>query len=523
MSDALLPQLPTGWVWLPMSEVCEKIQDGTHFSPENQQAEGRYPYVTAKNVRPWGLDLSDLTFLTEEDHREIYQRCDPVKGDVLLVKDGVNTGDAAVNTFDGEISLLSSVCMLRPKRGVLDSSFLRYFLLSPQGYRQLTGQMTGTAIKRIILRKIRDTPVPLAPASEQHRIVARIEELLPDLDAAVAALRRAKANLKRYRAAVLKAAVEGRLTAEWRKQHPATEPASKLLDRILAERRKRWEADQGAKFTVAEKPPPKGWREKYVEPTPPDTSGLPELPDGWCWATVDQLLIEPTCNGISVKGSDDPPGVPSLRLSAMGDDGFDYEQCRYIPITAYLADSLRVYDGDFFVSRGNGSLHLVGRGTLAKTPPELVVFPDTMIRVRLARIGCLAGFISLIWRSRLVRRQIEKKARTTAGIYKISQRDVESFVVPLPPLNEQEQILAEWEQRASLMSSAEGQIERDLLRSGRLRQSILKRAFEGKLVPQDPNDEPAIVLLERIKAERQKVSDNGEAPMTARRGRRAAR
>ena len=117
--------------------------------------------------------------------------------------------------------------------------------------------------------------------SEQRRIVAKIEELFSDLDAGVAALKRIKANLKRYRAAVLKAAVEGRLTEAWRAKHPNTEPATKLLERILAERRKKWEADQLAKFAAAEKTPPKGWREKYVEPLPPDTSGLPELPQGW--------------------------------------------------------------------------------------------------------------------------------------------------------------------------------------------------------------------------------------------------
>src|SRR5262249_10993679 len=126
-------------------------------------------------------------------------------------------------------------------------------------------------------------PVPLAPTNEQQRIVAKIEELFSDLDAGVAALERAKANLKRYRAAVLKAAVEGTLTEAWRTEHPSNEPASKLLERILAERRQKWEADQLAKFAVAGKEPPKNWREKYAEPTPPDTANLPELPNGWCW------------------------------------------------------------------------------------------------------------------------------------------------------------------------------------------------------------------------------------------------
>src|SRR5262249_52947193 len=126
-------------------------------------------------------------------------------------------------------------------------------------------------------------------ANEQRRIAEKIEELFSDLDAGVVALERAKANLKRYRASVLKAAVEGSLTAEWRATHPKVEPASKLLERILAERRRKWEADQLAKFAASGKQPPKNWPAKYVEPALVDTSALPDLPDGWCWSTLPQL------------------------------------------------------------------------------------------------------------------------------------------------------------------------------------------------------------------------------------------
>ena len=114
--------------------------------------------------------------------------------------------------------------------------------------------------------------------------MAAIEEQFTRLDAGVAALRRARAALKRYRAAVLKAAVEGRLTAAWRAAHPDAEPAAALLRRILAERRARWEADQRAKG----KDPAKA---RYDEPAAPDTAGLPALPEGWAWATVDAANI----------------------------------------------------------------------------------------------------------------------------------------------------------------------------------------------------------------------------------------
>ena len=127
--------------------------------------------------------------------------------------------------------------------------------------------------------------------------MAKIEELFSDLDAGVAALERAKANLKRYRAAVLKAAVEGRLTAAWRAEHPDVEPASELLKRLLTERRKRWEQDQLAKYEAKGKKPPQGWKDKYKEPAPPDARLVArQLPPNWCWTTasIDQLTTSIT-------------------------------------------------------------------------------------------------------------------------------------------------------------------------------------------------------------------------------------
>src|SRR5207248_2832547 len=118
------------------------------------------------------------------------------------------------------------------------------------------------------------------------------------------------------------------------------------------------------------------------------------------------------------------------------------------------------------------------------------------------KVGRLAKFFSTLWPSRFIRKQIEKKARTTAGIFKISQRDMEAFCLPLPPWAEQEQVLTEVERLLSVVAATEGQIDADLRRAARLRQSILKHAFEGRLVPQDPRDEPASVLLDRIRQER---------------------
>jgi hypothetical protein len=360
-------ELPVGWKWLAMSDICLKVQDGTHFSPKEQSASGDYKYITAKNIKTWGLDLTELTYVTESFHREIYKRCNPEKGDILYIKDGVTTGIATVNTLDEPFSLLSSVALLKPRREIIDPYFLKYYLNSPEGFRRMTGQMTGTAIKRLILQKIKQAGVPVAPLPEQRRIVSEIEKQFTRLDVGVASLKRVQTALKRYRASVLKAACEGLLVlteAELaRREGRPYETGEQFLARNLAERRKNWTG-----------------RGKNKEPARFDTASLPPLPEGWTWASVEQLLIEPLCNGVSVKGSDNPPGVRALRLSAMSDSGFDYSDARYLPLSEPEVDDLWIKEGDFFMSRGNGSLHLVGRGTSAQNPPQPTIFPDTMIR-----------------------------------------------------------------------------------------------------------------------------------------------
>ena len=208
------------------------------------------------------------------------------QGDVFICVVGATCGKL---NLGADCAIGRSVAAIRPGE-IIDQHFL-YYQLQLQ-VMALRAASAGSAQGVINRKQLSEIAVRIAPLPEQSRIVAKIEELFSDLDAGVAALKRAKANLKRYRASVLKAAVEGKLTEQWRAKHPATEPASALLARILKERRLKWEADQLAKFAAAKKEPPKNWRDKYVEPTLPDTNGLPELPEGWCWASVEQLVSE---------------------------------------------------------------------------------------------------------------------------------------------------------------------------------------------------------------------------------------
>jgi len=191
-------------------------------------------YITAKNIKPEGVDLSDVTYVNEVFHRSIFDRCNPEKGDVLLIKDGVKTGIAAINVLEEEFSLLSSVALFKT-REVLDSHFLKYFLNSPFGFNMITGKMTGTAIKRIILRKLRSFFIPLPPPMEQKQIRNILDYRLSLLGNTEIEVLRTIKQAKDLRQSILKTAFIGKLVP----QNPTDEPAEKLLERIREEKVKR--------------------------------------------------------------------------------------------------------------------------------------------------------------------------------------------------------------------------------------------------------------------------------------------
>jgi type I restriction enzyme S subunit len=321
---------------------------------------------------------------------------------------------------------------------------------------------SGTTFLEISGAKAAQIPIPVAPLAEQKQIVAEIEKQFTRLDAATAALQRVQANLKRYRASVLKAACEGRLV-----------------------------------------------------PNTSDTDGYPKSP-------VLALLTQPLANGRSPQSTRE--GFKILRLTAICDGIIDMNEWRRGQVTASWIENLSIKQGDILVSRGNGSKALVGLAGLVgdtSTESEPILFPDTMIRIRLNAAICDARFFVMIWNSRIVRDQIESTARTTAGIHKIAPPDIERFKIPLPSLKNQLAIVAVAEKALTTLRHTADALERLSAKSSSMRASILSSAFTGQLVPQDPADEPASALLERIRAGRVESSKKTAARKAAKkRGKR---
>ena len=365
------------------------------------------------------------------------------------------------------------------------------------------------------LMRVKDTtfanyPLPLPPLPEQHRIVAEIEKHFTRLDASIDALKRVQANLKRYRASVLKSACEGKLVpTEAELAHSEDrdyEPADRLLERILSERRAQWESQEKR-------------RGKYKEPSPPDTTDLPKLPEGWVWASLAQIS---DLKGGATKGRRYRPGellteVPYLRVANVQRGYLDLTEVKMIKVAQDVADQLELVPSDILFTEG-GDRDKLGRGWVWKGEIDRCIHQNHVFRARLLLSEMHPEFVSW-WGNSFGQAFFEQSGKQTTNLASINLSVLSGFPVPTPPLAEQRRIVSEVDRRLSVVQQAEAAVEANLTRAERLRQSILKQAFSGKLVPQDPNDEPASVLLEQIRAEREAAEAAAKAQRRPRRRR----
>ena len=393
---------------------------------------------------------------------------------------------------------------IRPEQGV-QAEWVEKFLLQHETRRLAQRSMTGgVGQMRVPGEFLNSVHIPIAPSIEQARIVRTLGELFSNLDSGTTALEKARDKLKLYRAAVLKAAVEGALTADWRVRHPQVEPASELLKRILVERRRRWEQDQLRHFEEKGRVPPKNWRAKYREPVARDTTRLPDLPDGWCWVSWGQI-------GFSQNGRAFPSkhyqgsGTKLLRPGNLHIDGqmrWTKKNTRYMP-DRYLesASTLVVGPGELVINLTAQSLKDDFLGRVCITSRD----EHCLLNQRLARLTPIvipSNFMLWVFKS-VVFRKFVSELNTGSLIQHMFTRQLDEFQFPLPPLPEQEAIAEIVDDQLSVIEALEAKIESKLKKVQGLRQAILRHAFSGKLVPHDPDDEPATEILKRIAAERE--------------------
>jgi type I restriction enzyme S subunit len=303
---------------------------------------------------------------------------------------------------------------------------------------------------------------------------------------------------------VLQAAVTGRLTEAWRKQHgPPQEPGPKLLERILAERRRLWEERTQAKYERAGKQPPKNWRNRYPEPFPPGTlahgAALPSLPDSWCWATHDQVGDVQLGRQRAPEHHTGSHVRPYLRVANVYEDRIDTSDVLQMNFTPEEFETYELRHGDILLNEGQ-SMELVGRPAMYRGELPGGCFQNTLVRQR-AIDPLLPEFALIVCLAQFRGGRFRKIASITTSIAHLGAQRFAALEFPLPPLAEQEVIVETVKEKLSLIDALTIEVQRGRVRAGRLRQSILKAAFEGKLVPQDPADEPASELLSRIQAQ----------------------
>lgn len=499
--------LAPGWVWTSLGEVC-LVNPGTFAGPLEDDVPVSFVPMAAVEAATGRVDVSQVRPYSEV--AKGYTRFS--EGDVLFAKitPCMENGKIAVarGLTNGAGCGSTEFHVLRPL-GDASSELAMYYLLQDDFRKKARRHMAGTAGQlRVPAWFVSEAPFPLPPLPEQHRIVSEIEKHFTRLDAAVASLQRARANLKRYRASVLKAACDGRLVpteAELaRREGRAYEPASVLLERIQNEHRASWKPGEERQ-----------WRHRELQP--PNASNLPSLPEGWVWATVELVALDIVDCPHSTPVWTHRGGI-CVRTTEFRPGSLDLTNARYVSEETFRERTKRIRPGesDILYSREGGIL-----GIACLVPPGVdLCLGQRMMLVR-ARRYVAPAFVMHVLNSPLILHHVSGLTGGSASPH-LNVRDIKHFPIPLPPLAEQRRIVAEVERHMSIIHGAEAVVEANLKRAERLRQAILRRAFEGKLVPQDPGDEPASVLLERIRAEwEQAVRSTSAARRRAGRRRKA--
>jgi type I restriction enzyme, S subunit len=503
--------LPKGWAASPIGDLLLPLEDGRTlhhgWSPQCESEPSR-------TDDEWGVlkttAIQSGAFLPEQNKRlpnslSPRPRLEVKVGDIILTCAGPRARcgvPCLVRVTRPRLMISGKMYRFRVPEQYVDPTYLEAFLQSDTAQVAIDRMKTGISDSGLNLThdRFRQLRVPVAPFGEQKRIVAELEKQSTQLEAGVVALKRVQANLKRYRFAVVNAAVGGRLVpneAELaRRECRSYETASALLTRIFEDRHA---AFQQRPFKAAVRSVAGLNGEQDIFPGQAE-----RLPEGWCWARLGALVREPLRNGHSAKASGGADGVPTFTLSAVTYGDFSNANIKFTTADPRKVEDLWVQPDDIFIERSN-TPELVGTARRYTGPPRAAIFPDLLIRVRLVS-SVVPAFIELVLQSPKTQQFFRGMAQGISGTMpKIDQSVVEQTAIPLPPVAEQHRIVAEAERLFSVTDELEAQVGANLKRADRLRQSILKLAFEGRLVPQDPNDEPVDVLLEGIRAEHEKA------------------
>ncbi len=516
MIDVNSKELPKGWCWVQHKDIA-KINPKLPFNNIDDSTLVSFVPMSAVEVVSGKYDLSQI-----RQFGEVKKGYTPfTDGDLIFAKitPCMENGKIAVlDNLTNSVGFGSTEFHVSRLTSLTHRKYLFYFFTQKAFRRNAQQHMTGSAGQlRVPKMYFEQIFIPFPPFSEQHRIVEKIEELFSDLDKGIESLKTTQQQLKIYRQAVLKWAFEGKLTAKWReeKKHKGElKSAEELLDQIKAEREKRdrtqlqewheavktWEAKgkQGKK-------PGKPRTANEVEPlSEVEIAKLPELPEGWKWVKTEELgNIQLGRQRSPSNRSKDFP-TKYIRAANITESGLNLTDVLDMEFRPEEFERYKLELGDILVSEASGSLEQVGKPALWKNHIQNCCFQNTVIRLK--PICVSSEYVLTVFKT-FYCTGVFARVASGVGINHLSANKFAAIPVPLASAPEQHQIVQEIEFRLSICDRLETTITENLTRAEALRQSILKQAFEGKLVPQDPNDEPAEKLIERIRQEKRQQTN----------------
>jgi type I restriction enzyme S subunit len=462
--------------------------------------------LSAINITNNKIELTSYRFIEPAAFADEDRRTRVSPGDVLLTIVGAIGRAAVVPHNTAPFTLQRSVAVITPI--VVEPKFIMHQLESPRLARYLTDNARGTAQKGIYLKTLGQMPIWLPPLNEQHRIVAKIEELLSELDKGVESLTTAREQLHAYRQLTLRRAFEGKLTADWRGQRRKEEAGAVLRERILKRRREEWERAERSRLSrPGSNPKNDAWKKRYPDPECFDKEGLPELPSTWCWVGMDELVsgkprsMQSGPFGSNLRHSEfQDTGVLVLGIDNVRDGTFSMGSGNRISQQKYLElEKYRARPGDLLIT----VMASLGRTCVVPHDLETAIITKHVYRVTMEADLLAPEFFNLLLQSPTTSRarmfenaQGQTRPGLNGGILKI-------LPIPLCGRAEQVEIISRLSSVLSQVDQALATVDEQLAKTTALRRSILKRAFSGELVAQVSTDEPASALLERIHAERE--------------------
>ena len=485
--------LPRDWRWVRLGDVLTKLTDGTHHSPPNGDS-GDFKYISAKNIKDEGVSLANVSYVEKTVHEEIYSRCNPEKGDILYIKDGATTGVVTVNDLDEPFSMLSSVALLKLPSCIFNRLFV-VFLRSPFFYEQMRGFMKGAAIPRVTLKRMAPALIPLPPLAEQHRIVAKVDELMalcdrleaaraeregardrlaasslarlnaPDPETfqadasfvlkALPALTTRPDQIKRLRQTILNLAVRGKLVP----QDPKDEPSSELLESISVKRRK----------LVTE-----GIVRPEKQLAVRSSTCLFEAPHGWAWTNANQLWdFENGDRSKNYPSKDQlvPEGIPFINAGHLEGGLVSMNDMNFVTSAKFkqLGGGKLRFGDQLYCLRGSLGKHAVYLHERdAAIASSLVILRPIEAQI----VSYLMKYLDSDIASMMLRRFDNGTAQPN-----LSAANLRLYEIPLPPLAEQHRIVAKVDELMALCDQLEASLTDAAATSHRLLEALLVEAL----------------------------------------------